>query len=120
MPIETTVLGISYCGYVYCYMNENCRRNGERVSNENQMHHEIQMGRNTYLNACRRVVTGEPSLIWPKFKQFCPFILQVSKRFFGGSTVSTEVAAAASLLGRIASSSSSKAGRRRFRSNNKK
>lgn len=68
----------------------------------------------TNLKACLRGVSGDPSLIWPKFRQFCPFILHVSRRFLGGSTVSTT-----SFRGRT-SSSSSKAGRRRLRSNNRK
>lgn len=68
----------------------------------------------TYLNACRRVVMGEPSLICPKLYEFCPFNRHVSKRFLGGSLTS------ATGRGRTASSSSSNAGRRRLRSSNKK
>lgn len=70
---------------------------------------------NIYLNACRRVVIGEPSLIWPKLYEFCPFNRHVSKRFLGGSLTSATL-----ILGLAPSSSSSNAGRRRLRSNNKK
>lgn len=68
----------------------------------------------SYLNACRLGVNGDPSLIWPKLKEFAPLSRQVSNRFLGGS-----IGSVFSLV-LEGSSSSSKAGFLRFLSNSKK
>lgn len=70
---------------------------------------------NIYLNACLRGVSGDPSEICPKLGVFVPFIRHVSRRFLGGSTVSSSLRDFCEI-----SSSSSRAGRRLFRSSSKK
>lgn len=117
-PIVPMVLmkAISDYDSLCCYKNESCNLLIEHlIKKSTQSKHYRSCKSWTYLNACLRGVNGDPSLICPKFKQFWPFTLHVSKRFLGGSTVSTT-----SFRGLIASSSSSRAGRLRFRSNNKK
>lgn len=137
MPIERMVLRMAIFDYDsdYCYKNESCKfhiisqRTNTHTRKKNKTFIVLSIisleyitfvrgamlpTKYTNLKACLRGVSGDPSLIWPKFRQFCPFILHVSRRFLGGSTVSTT-----SFRGRTSSSSSS-AGRRRFRSNNRK
>lgn len=98
------------CGCGCCCTNGNWAR-----VLEHQLSVRSVAGYWTHLKACRRGVSGEPSLIWPKFSALWPFTRHVSSRFLGGSTVS-----ATSLRDCRDSSSSSTAGRRRLRSSSRK
>lgn len=62
---------ISDCDSLCCYKNESCKLVIEHLITKptQSKHHKIHKSK-THLNACLRGVSGDPSLICPKFKQF--------------------------------------------------